>query len=152
MGETLGEQLIEQKADVDYVPVVTESLVVIGDFYIRNKDYENAKRYFNKAQECVMQSKTEQKEALLKRLKQHEPSTSDTTERVPDNENALYELEEWPCPGCGSLINATMNFCVKCGAKAEKPEKLLDCCPNCGMKTSPEFVFCAKCGTRIKEG
>ena len=53
------------------------------------------------------------------------------------------------CANCGSELPSGANFCLKCGAKKEKPVEFK--CPKCGTNLPKNSEFCYNCGQNLKE-
>lgn len=49
----------------------------------------------------------------------------------------------WICPGCGNRINASYQFCTKCGQR--KPDLSIKYCTYCHSPLSPTAKFCPHC-------
>ncbi len=50
------------------------------------------------------------------------------------------------CLKCGEDVPPEAKFCMSCGAKVEKPERV---CAKCGTKAPEEAVFCNQCGEKL---
>ena len=53
------------------------------------------------------------------------------------------------CPQCGSAVDDSYGFCIKCGHEFPKIEVDSDTCPSCGFHNPPEAEYCVKCGTPL---
>ena len=84
---------------------------------------------------------------------------------LTDNNETLTPIEKSKdlpkiiCPQCESLIDSTLNFCIKCGANlikknesgsiAKDPEEIE--CPNCKSLMPSDSLFCFKCGAKFNK-
>lgn len=80
-------------------------------------------------------------------------SPSDGSQAAPSSAGGSGDVATFDCPGCGSTLDADVNFCPDCGedvsalpVEESSAEPELDACPSCGADVDADDNFCVSCG------
>lgn len=68
------------------------------------------------------------------------------------NEKLLAKKGMFYCPQCDAVVDASDEFCSKCGARVPVPaaEQELMQCRNCGASSAVGQTYCSACGFLLK--
>jgi rubrerythrin len=81
-------------------------------------------------------------------------AAGDTADEAEAGDAAAEDDETFDCPGCGSALEALVNFCPDCGEDVsglpgDAAGDELDECPDCGTDVESSDSFCAGCGADL---
>src|SRR5947199_106863 len=131
-----------QDPDFDMV-----QLRAFGDFRYRLKDPETFINQFVGTFGAATSAEVEDriKNELMKQLNVTLGKMKANGLKVVDFAASLNDIEQRPCPKCGTMNAVTTKFCGNCGADTtiaagSKP------CIKCGKMVGPGQKFCPECG------